>query len=454
MLAKTDRKVLFKSPPTVFTDKLISQEARRSKALEEQKRRRAQKFESSRQLDAFADLNLGNSDDDGDLEDEPEIIREGVSGFVQMVTQPVEIPSLSSDAHNHETVQSGKRRGKTRRKRTKAKPSKWADKCMYAELLEMNEEAHLWNNQSGDVIDGLPRDLEAAWVAVAPVPTGKRCLAVTHQSAGIVGISPNTTLRSRVLGKMLLPRFPSSLPPLTVLDCILDVNWRDNGIIHVLDVLKWKGQDVGDCETPFRFWWRDTRLAELPKPPLPSGKFSFTAPYTTAGTSSQNENAGSSSNMHASERERYRFPYPTSFVPIPYHTDTTLTSLSSFVIPMARSTRKISVDIPVHVSPPEFTSHDMAVDGTHDSVASRSTTSVIAHVDSDGLLLYVSHASYEEGTSPLSCWIPNKAITERPEVPSSSEGHDSPLDVFQRLVQRRTVKDLHVVLGSQDSMDI
>jgi snurportin-1 len=65
-------------------------------------------------------------------------------------------------------------------------------------------------------------------------------------------IAPNTTLRSRVLGKMLLPRFPSSLPPLTVLDCILDVNWKDNGIIHVLDVLKWKGQDVCDCETPFR----------------------------------------------------------------------------------------------------------------------------------------------------------------------------------------------------------
>jgi hypothetical protein len=38
MFAKTDRKVQFKSPPTVFTDKLISQEARRSKALEEQKR--------------------------------------------------------------------------------------------------------------------------------------------------------------------------------------------------------------------------------------------------------------------------------------------------------------------------------------------------------------------------------------------------------------------------------
>ena len=46
--------------------------------------------------------------------------------------------------------------------------------------------------------------------------------------------------------------FPSSLPPQTVLDCILDDNWRDNGILHVLDVISWKGQGLADCETPFR----------------------------------------------------------------------------------------------------------------------------------------------------------------------------------------------------------
>ena len=63
---------------------------------------------------------------------------------------------------------------------------------------------------------------------------------------------PNTTLRSRLLGKTLIQRFPSSLPPLTILDCILDVNWRENGILHILDVVKWKGQDVGDCEAGFR----------------------------------------------------------------------------------------------------------------------------------------------------------------------------------------------------------
>ena len=64
---------------------------------------------------------------------------------------------------------------------------------------------------------------------------------------------PNTTLRSRVLGKALMKPFPSTLPPQTVLDCILDYNWRHNGILHVLDVVTWKGQDLGDCETPFRY---------------------------------------------------------------------------------------------------------------------------------------------------------------------------------------------------------
>ena len=97
---------------------------------------------------------------------------------------------------------------------------------------------------------------------------GKRCLAVTYQTSGLTGTSklyhvpcdcrddmssvPNTTLRSRVLGKSIIPPFPSPLPPLTILDCILDRNWRDNGILHVLDVLQYKGQDVGDCETAFR----------------------------------------------------------------------------------------------------------------------------------------------------------------------------------------------------------
>ena len=63
---------------------------------------------------------------------------------------------------------------------------------MYAELLEMREDT-LWTESFdiGDapVHDGLPDDLERAWVGLAPVPVGKRCLAVVTQSAGLSGIS-------------------------------------------------------------------------------------------------------------------------------------------------------------------------------------------------------------------------------------------------------------------------
>ena len=65
-------------------------------------------------------------------------------------------------------------------------------------------------------------------------------------------VVPNTILRSRLLGKVILRPFPSPLPANTILDCILDENWRSNGILHVLDVVRWKGQDVGGCEASFR----------------------------------------------------------------------------------------------------------------------------------------------------------------------------------------------------------
>jgi snurportin-1 len=68
----------------------------------------------------------------------------------------------------------------------RSKPNKWADKCMFAELLEMRDD-DAWP-ASRVAEDGLPEDLESGWVVVAPVPVGKRCLAVTYQSSGIIGV--------------------------------------------------------------------------------------------------------------------------------------------------------------------------------------------------------------------------------------------------------------------------
>ena len=52
-------------------------------------------------------------------------------------------------------------------------------------------------------------------------------------------------------------------------------------------------------------------------------------------------------------------------------------------------------------------------------------------VKSDGLLLYVSQASYEPGTSPLSTWIPVTGYTDDQKPVNQGASH-RPLDLFER----------------------
>jgi len=280
---------------------------------------------------------------------------------------------------------------------------------MYAELLEM-QETDLWPGME----DGLPSDLETGWVALAPVPVGKRCIAISHQGGGTIGSVPNTTIRSRVLGKPLIARFPSPLPSDTVLDCILDQNWTENGILHVLDVIKWKGQDIGDCESSFRFWWRDTRLSELP----------LSRPPTTPASSIVLQGSAKTSNAPIG----YHFPYPTTFLKIPYYTNTTFTHFLSAIIPRARSSYRAQISLPAGPSDTEV----MDIESSQFTGPAPRTEQV--EINPDGLLLYVAQAIYESGTSPLSSWVPLVApVADEITVTEQS----SPLDVFERLIKRR-----------------
>ena len=139
---------------------------------------------SSASVAPYASM-LAGDDDDANMPN-------AISSFEKVVFSPVgpqEQPFPTSLAVSE------KKKNKKRKlnKRRTNKPSKWADKCMYAELLEMVSN-DMWWSQGGLVGDeehynnGLPKDLETAWVALAPVPAGKRCLAVTHQSSGVAGI--------------------------------------------------------------------------------------------------------------------------------------------------------------------------------------------------------------------------------------------------------------------------
>jgi snurportin-1 len=51
-----------------------------------------------------------------------------------------------------------------------------------------------------------------------------------------------------------------------------------------------------------------------------------------------------------------------------------------------------------------------------------------AEIQPDGLLLYVSQAIYEPGTSPLSSWVPLVS----PAADGAGTETTSPLDVFER----------------------
>jgi snurportin-1 len=126
------------------------------------------------------------SDEDEDEDEHPAAMAPstGVASFVPAMkeqgnTMPVQVGALKK-----------KSKKKKRGGRGAKKPSKWADKCMYAELLEMVYPC-VSPFDSGDQVllgDGLPTDLETGWVAVGPVPVGKRCLAVTYQSSGVAGV--------------------------------------------------------------------------------------------------------------------------------------------------------------------------------------------------------------------------------------------------------------------------
>ncbi|CUA77265.1 hypothetical protein RSOLAG22IIIB_12651 [Rhizoctonia solani] len=390
-----------KTPPILRPG--ASQEARRQRALEEQRKNRALRIDAARNIDLFAGLTLNERNADGDdssSEDENNALPAssmGVARFLAQMDQPDDSSKLSDPSTSSglkgtpsSTTKSPTKSPKPKTTGTKNKPkskrskqrkaTKWADKCMYAELLEMHDSAHPWD-------DGLPKDLEREWVALAPVPKGKRCIAVSFAPSlsgtdePVASIQANTALHSRVKGLAFM-RFPAPLPPDTVLDCILDDDVAQTGILHVLDVIRWRGTDVAQCEADFRFWFRDARLAELAPQPEPT-------------------------RMITGSR-----PYPHRFLGVPYYLPPlTTTVFLQQIIPVAQAAQ-----------PPPRTSTDMEMD-TGEAASTGGTKS-------DGILLYVREAAYTPGETPLSCWIPAAPL-------DNAMGGEPPLQSFQRLVERR-----------------
>ena len=191
---------------------------------------------------------------------------------------------------------------------------------------------------------------------------------------------------------------------------------------------------------------------------------------------------------------KYLFSYPTTFLPIPYYADTSLSYLYEQIIPSTRTMRSVVINVPVFSSSLQLDAGGMDVDaasgGSLGSLGSRgqvpmptqqtfsfsfahnhaqsisqppppppgkpatavASMQVNTFIQSDGLLLYVAESGYEPGTSPLSSWIPivgyekeeqveggtrNKAEVKREREngangPLKRAGGESPLDQFER----------------------
>ncbi|KDN45691.1 hypothetical protein RSAG8_04775, partial [Rhizoctonia solani AG-8 WAC10335] len=385
-----------KTPPILRPG--ASQEARRQRALEEQRKNRALRIDAARNIDLFAGLSLNGRSaggDDSSSEDDNALPPSsmGVARFLTQMEQPSASPSKLSDTPTSPNPDGAPNlapqpptkspkpktgpKNKTKSKRSKQrKATKWADKCMYAELLEMRDSDHPWD-------DGLPKDLEREWVALAPVPKGKRCIAVSFAPSlsgpdePVATLQANTALHSRVKGLAFM-RFPAPLPPDTVLDCILDDDVAQTGILHVLDVIRWRGTDVAQCEADFRFWFRDARLAELAPQPEPTRMITGTRPY------------------------------PHRFLGVPYYLPPlTTTVFLQQIIPAAQPATRASADM-------EMDTGEASTGGTK----------------SDGILLYVREAAYTPGETPLSCWVPAAPL-------DAAMRNEPPLQLFQRLVEGR-----------------
>lgn len=103
---------------------------------------------------------------------------------MQTQLEAMSIDGADSPTSGHPvSTNSSKKKRKGKKGKGKGKASlKWADKCMYAELLEMLDEP-VWAgarmDADGQCDDGLPKDLDGGFVSLAPVPAGKRWVCIT-----------------------------------------------------------------------------------------------------------------------------------------------------------------------------------------------------------------------------------------------------------------------------------
>ena len=221
---------------------------------------------------------------------------------------------------------------------------------------------------------------------------------------------------------------------------------RHNGVLHVLDLLRWRGVSYDLHNSEFRFWFLASKLAELvplePRPP-------FSLPGAGGGAG-QGENWGGpwpSGDTTRSRKGTPLYPYPFVLLSVPTWQPPIATNRwLEEMIPAAKHGRSVQLELPG--APPRKEKGRKAKGKAKASSAGPSSSSappilsappwldalpgddmdeseqhvqgdmevepapclVSVHFQSDGLLLYLKEAAYQAGSSPLAAWVPVERV--------------------------------------------
>ncbi|GAA5984643.1 hypothetical protein JCM10908_003437 [Rhodotorula pacifica] len=346
------RKSFHAAPPSAHS----TQALRRRQALDAQRQRRTSAIEAARtafrDLDDLEDLSLAGSS--ADEADSPPPTSPPLSDARSNSDRAPFSPALSDSS----TQPPAPVISKTKRKAFKPKYKAWAKNLLsYAETLDLRY--------------GLPEGIESDWRAVV-VPKGKRCLCATANEQG----GNNTILYSRVAGRAR-GRFYTSLPP----DCLLDTVWDSHlGVLWVLDVCKWRSQYLVQCEAEMRAFFVASKLSELPTQMYSPPSLSESSATDRSGTA----------------RTLLVLPIPN--LPPPLSPASLLPLLSTLSSNPAQA-----LDISALVFPP--TPSSPSGDPTA-FLPPPAPIPITLPLQPTGLLLYLSQAHYESGSTPLVSWVP------------------------------------------------
>eukprot|EP01112_Ceratiomyxa_fruticulosa_P017314 TRINITY_DN5372_c0_g1_i2.p1 TRINITY_DN5372_c0_g1~~TRINITY_DN5372_c0_g1_i2.p1 ORF type:complete len:389 (+),score=82.81 TRINITY_DN5372_c0_g1_i2:99-1169(+) len=198
----------------------------------------------------------------------------------QSPSKPVEDEILTL---KDESMSEASSKGAAKQKERKRKQPQ--EKKIYVDQLMMPEP-----------LRDMPTD-NSEWIAV-PSPPGQRCLVISSRKSTQVRLSNGT----------LINKFYSLLPNGSKNDrakineyCILDcIFYEPSFTFFVLDIMCWKGYSLYDCTTDFRFYWKITKLQEVPGIELKSDENPYkfiSLPYHDCNIESLGEIQTSTANL-------------------------------------------------------------------------------------------------------------------------------------------------------------